>query len=73
MGKAVKKEPIVSLLDQHKNQFRIVIDAADAFENHDSEGQKLLYVALERLLSSAKKSAATRRRSRNFSMSVERR
>ncbi|KVK54548.1 hypothetical protein L901_16725 [Agrobacterium sp. D14] len=49
MGKAVKKEPIVSLLDQHKNQFRIVIDAADAFENHDSEGQKLLYVALERL------------------------
>ncbi|MEB3047687.1 hypothetical protein [Rhizobium mulingense] len=49
MGKAVKKEPIVSTLDQYKNQFWSVIAAADAFENHDSEGQKLLYVALEKL------------------------
>lgn len=49
MGKAVKKEPILSVLDQYKNQFRSVIDAADAFENHDSEGQKLLYAALEKL------------------------
>lgn len=49
MGKAVKKEPILSLLDQYKNQFRSVIDAADAFEKHDNEGQKLLYAALEKL------------------------
>ncbi|MBP2534865.1 hypothetical protein [Agrobacterium tumefaciens] len=49
MGKAVKKEPIVSALDQYKNQFRSVIDAADAFEKHDNEGQKLLYAALEKL------------------------
>lgn len=49
MGKAVKKEPIVSVLDQYKNQFRRVIDAADAFEKHDNEGQKLLYAALEKL------------------------
>ncbi|MGV1957785.1 hypothetical protein ACQZ5G_14780 [Agrobacterium sp. 22-214-1] len=49
MGKAVKKEPIVSVLDQYKNQFRSVIDAADAFEKHDNEGQKLLYAALEKL------------------------
>jgi hypothetical protein len=49
MVKAVKKQPILSVLDQYKNQFRSVIDAADAFEKHDNEGQKLLYAALEKL------------------------
>ncbi|MDK4711582.1 hypothetical protein [Rhizobium sp. CNPSo 4039] len=49
MGKAVKKEPILSVLDQYRNQFQTVIAAANAFENHDSQGQKLLYVALEQV------------------------
>ncbi|OJY74995.1 hypothetical protein [Rhizobium sp. 60-20] len=49
MGKAVKKEPIVSALEQYENQFQTVIDAANAFENHDGQGQKLLYVALEQV------------------------
>lgn len=49
MGKAVKKEPIVSALEQYENQFQTVLDAANDFENHDLQGQKLLYVALEKL------------------------
>ncbi|XOK10760.1 hypothetical protein ACI6PO_10600 [Agrobacterium tumefaciens] len=49
MVKAVKKQPIVSIIEQYRNRFRSVIDAADAFEKHDNEGQKLLYAALEKL------------------------
>ncbi len=51
MGKAVKKEPIISTLEQYESQFQTVIDAASLFENHESQGQKLLYVALEQLFS----------------------
>lgn len=49
MGKAVKKEPIVSALQQYQDRFRSVVDAASAFENHDTQGQKLLYAALEQV------------------------
>jgi len=49
MGKAVKKEPIVSALEQYESRFRTVVQAATAFEDHDSQGQKLLYVALEQV------------------------
>lgn len=51
MGKAVKKEPIVSALEQYESQFQTVVDAASLFEDHESKGQKLLYVALEQLFS----------------------
>lgn len=49
MGKAVKKEPIVSALQQYQDRFRSVVDAASAFENHDTQGQKLLYAALKQV------------------------
>lgn len=49
MGKAVKKEPIVSTLGQYQSQFQAVVQAATAFEKHESQGQKLLYIALERI------------------------
>lgn len=49
MGKAVKKEPIVSALEQYEVRFRTVVHAAAAFDNHDSQGQKLLYAALEQV------------------------
>lgn len=49
MGKAVKKEPIVSALEQYEGRFRTVVQAATAFEDHDNQGQKLLYVALEQV------------------------
>ncbi|WP_284759236.1 hypothetical protein [Agrobacterium sp. fls2-241-TYG-188a] len=49
MGKAVKKEQIVSPLHQYKSRFQTIIDAASVFEDHESQSQKLLYVALERL------------------------
>ncbi len=49
MGKAVKKESIVSALEQYENQFLTVLDATHQFENHDMQGQALLYVALEKL------------------------
>ncbi|TCP74756.1 hypothetical protein C8J31_1378 [Rhizobium sp. PP-CC-2G-626] len=49
MGKVVKKQPIVFVLDQYRGQFKSVTDAAVAFEKHDNEGQKLLYAALEAL------------------------
>ncbi|UNK37688.1 hypothetical protein MNR02_14650 [Shinella sp. H4-D48] len=49
MGKAVKKEPIVSTLEQYQSQFRSAVQAATAFEKHESQGQKLLYIALERI------------------------
>lgn len=49
MGKAVKKEPTVATLEQYQSQFRSVVHAATAFEKHESQGQKLLYIALERI------------------------
>ncbi|MDP9590348.1 UNVERIFIED_ORG: hypothetical protein J2W19_002907 [Shinella zoogloeoides] len=49
MGKAVTKEPIVSALEQYEGRFRTVVQAATAFEDHDNQGQKLLYVALEQV------------------------
>ncbi|PYE45243.1 hypothetical protein DFI02_102687 [Rhizobium sp. PP-F2F-G20b] len=49
MSKVLKKQPIVSVLNPYRDQFRRVTDAAVAFEKHDNEGQKLLYAALEAL------------------------
>lgn len=49
MGKAIKKEPIVSTLEQYQSQFRSAVQAAKAFDKHESQGQKLLYIALEQI------------------------
>ncbi|QRY67970.1 hypothetical protein JVX98_27110 [Ensifer sp. PDNC004] len=49
MGKAVKKEPIVSALEQYRNAFEDVVASAAAFDKHESQGQKLLFTALERM------------------------
>ncbi|WP_439624020.1 hypothetical protein [Shinella sp.] len=49
MGKAVKKEPIVSAFEHYQNQFQSVVAIAVTFENHESQSQKLLYEALERI------------------------
>jgi hypothetical protein len=55
MGKAVKKEPTVSPSEQYERQFQAVIDAANNFENHESQGQKLLYLALEQVFAFGEK------------------
>lgn len=51
MGQSVKKQPITSTIENYESKFQLAIDAASDFEEHESRGEKLLYLALERLFS----------------------
>jgi hypothetical protein len=55
MGKAVKKEPIVSASEHFAREFQSVVASAFEFEKHESQGQRLLYIALERIFAFGEK------------------